>query len=975
MGMPETTRQQALSRSMIRRKRTRAPVVTVMGLTRVAFWRNMAAQARLVEEADSVRRKLVGDYLARHRRDIVALLVVIGGVCLFHARGLAPGTTFLPVDLGRFNLPWRSGPPVPLQNWLVSDPLYQFYPFLHNAVNTIRESGSWPLWNPRILLGHPSFADPLAQTFYPVFAGLGLAFGVARGLAIGLWLHAVLAAVLTYGFLRTRYRPCAAAIGAMTYALSGYMVTWFETTFWVSTLSWLPGILWAFELAIRHRRLRYTALTALATALATLGGQFQFMVTFGLFWVLYALGRTAELARHKDKSAVLLLRVLVVSVIVAALLSAISTVPFVEFLALSRRALSQGLADPLSPRQLITLIIPDYYGNPAIGPYWGQSNYAEATVYAGLPALLLACAAPFWRRQFFVSFLSVLVIATVLFAVGGMGVQGLGRVPILKYASLHRSVFLLPLLIAYLAAAAVDASKAPGAVAIAVGVVLSSMVGLALYMDWGQAQAHWSQLRGPALRAVALLGATVALLVVRGRVSGIGRQACWGLAVVVFVDLYLYGSRFNPAGRIQDLLPPTPAVGYVREHIGRHRAVAYQLDNEVLFGPNILSIYGIAEGGGYSSMVSSRYHALVAAGDPEIDVWWMHRAGNMVTFSRPSLRLLDLLQIRYVVSTRPLVDPGVRAAMSHVGCSADSGHITSSHPVSGTFSVRDTAINRLDLSFRVYRAAEAEGELIIRMWRGADRGQLLVEARQDAAQLRDGQVVTTYFAPEKEAPGRTYVWEVATADGTQHTGVGLCTDARGEPAVSVYGSDWLQAYEGEVYVLERLAPLPRAFVVYAAEQVPNDAEAVERLLEESFDLRNSAVVAQPVNLPAETDIPASRAEIVDYQDVRVTVQASAVQEGLLVLGDQFHPGWRAHLDGQPTDVVRANHIMRGVVVPPGEHLIEFRFLPVSLWLGGSLSLCGVAVLIALVALDRQSPVNQLGQAVQVDRLLQPIDDP
>lgn len=185
------------------------------------------------------------------KRDLLPLVILISGVSLFHMRGLWPGRTFLPVDLARSNLPWGHPSPQGLQNWLISDPLYQFYPFLTNAVETVQQEGGWPLWNPSILMGHPTFADPLAQTFYPVFLGLGLIFGAARALAIGLWAHVVLAALLTYGLLRVvQCRRYAAVLGAFTYALSGYMVTWFETTFFVSTLAWLPGILWAFELAV-----------------------------------------------------------------------------------------------------------------------------------------------------------------------------------------------------------------------------------------------------------------------------------------------------------------------------------------------------------------------------------------------------------------------------------------------------------------------------------------------------------------------------------------------------------------------------------------------------------------------------------------------------------------------------------------------------------------------------------------------------
>ena len=213
------------------------------------------------------------------------------------------------------------------------------------------------------------------------------------------------------------------------------------------------------------------------------------------------------------------------------------------------------------------------------------------------------------------------------------------------------------------------------------------------------------------------------------------------------------------------------------------------------------------------------------------------------------------------------------------------------------------------------------------------------------------------MAAEKEAPGKTYAWEIG-ADAVPHTSVALCMDADGQPTVSVYGADWFQAYQGEVYVFERLAPMPRAYVVYAAEHIPDDTQAVGRLLDESFDLRNVAVVADSLDLPSATDMPAGRADIVDYRETSITIHASARQPGLLVLGDQFHPGWKVSLDGQPSLVVRANHVMRGVVVPPGDHQVVFEFAPESLRLGGYLCLAGAVMVVALTVLDSCSCVKR-----------------
>ena len=82
------------------------------------------------------------------------------------------------------------------------------------------------------------------------------------------------------------------------------------------------------------------------------------------------------------------------------------------------------------------------------------------------------------------------------------------------------------------------------------------------------------------------------------------------------------------------------------------------------------------------------------------------------------------------------------------------------------------------------------------------------------------------------------------------------------------------------------------------------------------------------------------------------VQAVAEQTGLLVLGDSFYPGWQAKVDGQPSEVLRVNLIQRGVLVPAGEHRVEFTLRSATLRTGAWLSLLGVAALVGLIVADR-----------------------
>jgi hypothetical protein len=875
-----------------------------------------------------------------HKGDLLALAVIILGLAIFHYRGLRPGYTFLPVDLANNLLPWRAGEYRPLQNRLISDPLYEFYPFLAHAVNTVKEQKEWPLWNPHLFAGHPTLADPLAQPFYPVYLILGLALGAARGLAVGLWLHVVLAALLTYGLLRVlKCRPYAAAAGAFTYALSGYLVTWFEHTHRTTTLAWLPGVVWALELAIRRRQMRYLGLGAVMACLAILGGQYQFLVTFGLFLGFYALGRTLQASRERGRFDYWPLLVAGLMMAFGGLLSAFQLLPFWEFLSLSHRAQSVGLTDPIPIKNLITLLTPDFYGNPSLpGPYWGEGGYSEATIYAGLVSLFLAALAPFWRRDFYTRYLFGLGAAAVYFVAGGPGVRWLAVLPFFQYASLKRSAFILPLIVAMLAALALTSTRAKSLATALVSLFFAAILGFTLFALWEQAEGYWSQLQGPVYLALGLLALTAGLLIFRQRVSvSAGNLALnWAITGLIFLDLFLWGSRFNPAGLIDELLPPTPAIDYLRQHSSPYRVAAYQ--HEVLLGPNIPSIYGIAEAGGYTSVQPELVRRLVLADNP--DIWWMAENPNVVIFTRPSQRLLDVLQVGHVISPVLLDDPGIRAEHMAEGCVSAGDEISTESPVEGAFMVRNTAINRLDLRFWVDEPDTAEGNLVIRLWQGERQ---VMEARQAAGALIDQQPLTLYFTPEQDAPGRLYRWEVAVEGAT---GVKLCLGEDGQPAISVFGAEHNLVHQGRVFVYQRTLPLPRAFVAYAAEPVSDDEQAIARLLDEAFDHRQVVVIAEPVDLPLAPSQPIDRAEITAYEDTRVEIRATAAAPGLLVLGDQHYPGWYAYLNGQPVPIVRTNLLFRGVQVPAGEHEVVFEFAPQSLKVGLAVSLIALSILLA-----------------------------
>ncbi|HSW51173.1 MAG TPA: YfhO family protein, partial [Bryobacteraceae bacterium] len=134
---------------------------------------------------------------------------------------------------------------------------------------------------------------------------------------------------------------------------------------------------------------------------------------------------------------------------------------------------------------------------------------------------------------------------------------------------------------------------------------------------------------------------------------------------------------------------------------------------------------------------------------------------------------------------------------------------------------------------------------------------------------------------------------------------------------------------------------PRAWAVHEAEKM-SDAEAVRvRFADKSFDPRRGALLTEaPPAMEACQEKDDVR--LVKSNSGRVTIEADMGCRGMVILGDNYFPGWVATVDGKPAKIYQAYSVIRGVVVDKGKHTIEMRYRPWSVIAGFFMSLAGVA---------------------------------
>jgi len=82
----------------------------------------------------------------------------------------------------------------------------------------------------------------------------------------------------------------------------------------------------------------------------------------------------------------------------------------------------------------------------------------------------------------------------------------------------------------------------------------------------------------------------------------------------------------------------------------------------------------------------------------------------------------------------------------------------------------------------------------------------------------------------------------------------------------------------------------------------------------------------------------------------ITISVSSPRPCMLILRDQYYPGWRALLDSVSVPIYRANGFTRAVYIPEGEHAVEFDYKPDSLKYGIRIALVALAALLVLALL-------------------------
>jgi len=173
-----------------------------------------------------------------------------------------------------------------------------FYPMKYFLASSLQK-GAVPFWCSNYFCGSPFVSDLQSGVFYPL--SLILLFGpVDKAFNLYAVIHILLGFVFFYSLIREMgLTPRTALFAGISYCFGGYVLSSVNTLNNLTTLIWLPAVLWSVTKALSNKSVSGYFLTTVFSCMAILGGEPQLYLMSMALLLLYCLfyadqGRTVK---------------------------------------------------------------------------------------------------------------------------------------------------------------------------------------------------------------------------------------------------------------------------------------------------------------------------------------------------------------------------------------------------------------------------------------------------------------------------------------------------------------------------------------------------------------------------------------------------------------------------------------------------------------------------------------------------------
>ena len=920
------------------------------------------------------------------KRDWLFGLLLLGLVLLFLGRGLGPGQVWLPLDIVVEGWPpWQPADRAPqIHNVLLGDAVNYIYPIKEFTADAVRQ-GILPLWNPYVMGGYPLTYNTQAGLFYPLSIFYYLWPGVTA-VNLTILTQLLLGGLFSYLYLRLICRHRLAMLaGTIIFLFNGMMVVWLSWQVVHAAMIWLPLQLYLAERMVRSVKaanptatspLVFALLTGGALALPWLGGHWNWTLytsmTLGcyLLWQLWPQWRS----QWREGAGWSVVGWAALPLLVGFLLSLVQVWPAVTYLAQTHRGtlpFTESLTYGLWNRAVV-LLVPNFFGDPITGNWWGHDNYNETTLYLGILPLFLSGLVFWLRRDRLTLFWLGWGVLGLLWALGTPLYGLLYVLPVFGGLLPSRAAVLVVVAVAILSALALDQLLAERAVEeengrfpklILLPTLFFILVVAAYYWFYRQDVAGQVEYLLPHFyRFAGLLLGSGLLLWARWRNWLPAPLFGWLVVGWLVFDLFSFGYDYNTVGYAEQLYPETAVSQFLHNDPDLFRIVS--TPHQRVYPPNSALVPRLANISGYEPGISSRYLNYVTLAEGASPLYWERQLMPWLGVESP---LLAALNLKYILT---IEDRWAETAVIDIA----QPTVTTWYTLTEETAIRQPILMEeaglQQLSLHLQSTADFTGEIVVRIL-AADGGQEFANATLAGPFVADAPY-DFYVSPFPAEWGRAFMVQVGVTDGGVEVGLGQPIPPQLGPllapeqvaanslALTVYylPRPNLLFEDGKTRIYLNEGYFPRAYAVPTAVIAP-DETAVLATLQQEMDRLDQLVVLELEGQPApplpdlddvaigvfqETAVVA----VTDYGLNQVQLTADLPQAGFVVLSDTYYPGWRAKVNGVETAVYRANSIVRAIYLPAGQHEILLYFQPTDFIIPAALTILTFIMVVGIL---------------------------
>ncbi|MBN2105411.1 YfhO family protein [bacterium] len=145
-------------------------------------------------------------------------------------------------------------------------------------------------------------------------------------------------------------------------------------------------------------------------------------------------------------------------------------------------------------------------------------------------------------------------------------------------------------------------------------------------------------------------------------------------------------------------------------------------------------------------------------------------------------------------------------------------------------------------------------------------------------------------------------------------------------------------------VLEFKSALPRIFFPEKAIQAREEG-ILKYMTSSQFDPAVTGIIEKEIPFEIQPS-DSNRAEIVHYDIHNIQIEADIHTPCMMVLSEIYYPaGWKAYVDGEESQIYKTDYVLRSLFLKSGRHRIEFQFVPKMFKTGLSISAFVFALLL------------------------------